>query len=126
MLKKVAKEDNVWANYFASIKGVCPWSLSAFMNNNILFIEYNEVCLKTWSSLFNNTKYEAFVYKCIDKPVEWLVNKCEELNEKDSSNEWLWSHPIEGGNSTPIPVLIQQDREQLECLRDKIGYEDGT
>jgi hypothetical protein len=36
----------------------------------------------------------------------------------------LWSHPEEGGDSTPSPVLIQQDRTKLTDLRNKVGYTD--
>jgi len=125
-VEKDLKEDNAWQIYFASIKGVCPWSLRAFMDNNILFLDYSSKTYNTWGSIFHASKHEAFVYKCVDKSVDWLIDKCEELNKKSTRSEWLWSHPSEGGNSTPVPVLIQQDREQLESLRDKIGYEHGN
>jgi len=118
------KEDSIWSRYFASIKQVCPWSLTSYMHDKILFVDYSSVSHNTWSKLFRNTSHEAFVYRCEGKDVDWLVNKCEKLNLIYKTSEWLWSHPDEGGNSTPIPVLIQQDREQLENLRNKIGYND--
>ena len=31
---------------------------------------------------------------------------------------------IKGGDSTPIPVIIQQDKKRLEDLREKTGYTD--
>jgi hypothetical protein len=121
--RKALKEDN-WATYFAKIRGVCPWSYQAHMNNNIMFVDYSETSHNTWAMLFGSTKHEAFVYKCTGKTVDWLTSMCDELNEQYANSEWLWSHPEEGGDSTPIPVLIQQNKAQLEQLREKIGYEE--
>lgn len=123
MEKRVAEEVN-WASYFAKIKGVCPWSYRAHMNDNILFVPYSDNTLNTWANIFYSSNHEAFVYKCPEKTSDWLNNKCDELNAVHCKSEWLWSHPVEGGDSTPIPVLIQQDRQTLEILREKIGYED--
>jgi len=116
---KVAKEDSDWVKYFARIRNVCPWSYK--LMDKILVIEPNISCLKTWSSLFNNSKYEAFVYKFPEATVSWLNTKCEQLNALQQSQEWLWSHPAEGGDSTPCPVLIQQDRATLENLRQHLN-----
>jgi len=124
---KVAKEDNTWAKYFASIRGVCPWSYN--LMDKILIVQTPENCMKTWSSVFRASKYEACVYKFPEANPQWLINKCEELNAAQEHSEWLWSHPEadSGDNtSTHIPVLIQQDREKLTELRKKVGYTDGT
>lgn len=124
---KVAKEDNVnWLEYYASIRSVCPWSYKAYMNDNILVIDYSPNCFKTWSCLFKGTNYEAFVYKMPQITAEELETLCDYYNETlgDKYNsEYLWSHQEEGGNSAPVPILIQQDKAQLEELRNKIGYE---
>ena len=121
-MEKDLKEDK-WAEYFASIRKVCPWSQKAFMNDKILFVETNGTCLNTYAKLFPHTEYEAFVYKWPTASVEWLKTMSEGLNEIYDT-EWLWSHPSEGGDSTHIPVLIQQDATQLAELREKIGYVD--
>lgn len=121
-MERAVKEDK-WATYFASIRKVCPWSLTAFMKDKILFVETNGSCLDTYAKLFPHTEYEAVVYKWPDASVEWLQTMCEGLNEIYDT-EWLWSHPAEGGDSTHIPVLIQQDATQLALLREKIGYVD--
>jgi len=118
---KSLKEDK-WAEYFASIRKVCPWSLKAFMKDRILFVETTPVCLDTYAKLFPYTDYEAAVYKWPTASVEWLVAMCDGLNEQYESSTWLWSHPAEGGDSTHIPVLIQQDATRLAELREKIGY----
>lgn len=123
MEKKVAEEVN-WTSYFAKIRGVCPWSYRAHMAEKILFVDYNEVEFNTWKSLFHSSNHEAYVYKCMGKTSDWLNSKCDQLNQTDQKSEWLWSHPIEGGDSTPVPVLIQQDKQILADLRKKVGYED--
>jgi hypothetical protein len=123
---KVAKEDKTWAKYFASIRGVCPWSYN--LMDKILVLDAHVNCMNTWSTIFKASNYEAFVYKFPRAKAQWLINKCEELNASQEHSEWLWSHPDEdsGDNtSTHIPVLIQQDREQLTDLRKKVGYTDG-
>jgi len=127
-VERVAKEDK-WSSYFAKIKGVCPWSYRAYMADTILFVDYAETDFNTWRLFLKYTNFEATVFKCPEKTPDWLNSKCDELNALQSDYEWLWSHPDEDsgdGHSTHIPVLIQQNREQLEMLREKLGYEDET
>jgi hypothetical protein len=123
VLKKVAKEDKQWREYFARIKQVCPWSYK--LMDKILIVETHENCLNTWGSLFNSSKYEAFVYTYADATVDWLKKKCDQLNQTHQTSEWLWSHPQADsgdGNSTHIPCLIQQDKAKLTDLRTKMDY----
>jgi hypothetical protein len=119
---KVAKEDSIWVKYFASIKQVCPWSYK--LMDKILVLEPHISCINTWSTIFKASKHEAFVYKFPKASVDWLRNKCDELNASQEYSEWLWSHPSEGGDSTPSPVLIQQQRAKLNTIRKNIGYND--
>ena len=121
METEAVKEDK-WALYFAKIRKVCPWSLQAFMKDKILFVETTPTCLDTYAKLFPHTDFEAVVYKWPGATVKWLETLCEGLNDVYET-EWLWSHPDEGGNSTHIPVLIQQDATRLAELREKIGYD---
>lgn len=120
METEAVKEDK-WATYFAKIRKVCPWSLKAFMKDKILFVETTPVCLDTYAKLFPYTDYEAAVYIWPDASVEWVKTLSEGLNEQYES-EFLWSHPDEGGDSTHIPTIIQQDATRLAELREKIGY----
>ena len=122
MLKKVAKEDKQWVEYFARIRKVCPWSYK--LMDKILVVETHKNCLNTWGSLFNSSKYEAFVYTYADATVDWLKNQCDQLNQTHQTSEWLWSHPSEGGDSTHIACLIQQDKAKLTKIRESIGYVD--
>ena len=123
-MEKREVEEAKWACYFAKIKGVCPWSYRAYMADNILFVDYTDSTFNTWRLFLKGTKFEAVVFKCPEKSSEWLNKKCDQLNAEQTTYEWLWSHPEHGGDSTHIPVLIQQMRQQLEELREKIGYED--
>ena len=57
--------------------------------------------------------------------VEHLHTLCDHYNETlgdKYKSEFLWSHNEEGGDSTPVPVIIQQDKAQLETLRESMGY----
>jgi len=35
--------------------------------------------------------------------------------------EWLWSHPEYGAYATPLPCLIQQNRQELTAIRSKLN-----
>jgi hypothetical protein len=120
----VAKSNCPWGEYFDSIRASCPWSGNAYKMNKILFVQTNENCLRTWSNLFPHTKHEAYVYTWPDKSAEWLETMSIGLNDIYPDSEWLWSHPAEGGESTPVPCLIQQDAHQLNTIRESIGYVD--
>lgn len=122
MDSEAVKSDR-WAEYYHSIKQVCPWSGRAHKMSKILYVETTPVCLDTYAKLFPYTEYEAVVYTWPDASVEWLKTMCNGLNDTYNT-EWLWSHPAEGGDSTHIPVLIQQCATKLAKIREKIGYVD--
>ena len=117
--------DVSWAtNYFAKIRGVCPWSYKSMQNDTILFIEGGgERCYGTWSYIYRVSNKEAFVFIEKDKTPKELDKICLKYEKIYKHVEWLWSHPDEGGDSTPVPVIIIQDKARLQTLRDKIGYE---
>ena len=125
-VKKVAKEDNLWRNYFTKIKEVCPWSYG-YMDKIMVWEGGSETCRVTVSKLFPVTNFEAFVFVYKGKSPEWLKSRAELLNKEQSVCEWLWSHPDADsgdGYSTHVPCLIQQDRPRLQKLREQIGYEE--
>ena len=39
------------------------------------------------------------------------------MNDIRHEEEWLFSHPMYKGHSTPVPILIQQDLEILTKAR---------
>ena len=124
-MENVSSEVSWATNYFAKIRGVCPWSYKAHMKDNILFIEGGgERCYGTWSYIYKSSNKEAFVFIEKGKNSEELNAICEKYEKIYKHVEWLWSHPDEGGDSTPVPVIIIQDKSRLQTLREKIGYEE--
>ena len=42
-----------------------------------------------------------------------LITTAHELQTTYPEAKWFWSHPVDRGHSTPVPVLIMQNREHL-------------
>ena len=125
MVAKVDVEANWATDYFAKIRGVCPWSYKAHMKDNILFIEGGgSKCYGTWSYIYKASNKEAFVFIENGKTPKELDEICIKYEKIYKHGEWLWSHSDEGGDSTPVPVIIIQDKARLQTLREKIGYEE--
>lgn len=74
--------------------------------------------IETWHShilrLENNL---AIVYTAPNHKPRQLKRITDRLNRTYAEYEFLWSHPKYGGNSTPIPAIIQQDAQTLEKIR---------
>ncbi len=97
-----------WADYFYSIRKECPWSYAAWQKGKI--------CIQKWrSQVVDLEPYHARVY-IVDLTPRRLKKLCKRL-DSDAEYEWLWSHPRYKNNSTPAPVLIQQDRRTLNDIR---------
>ncbi len=105
----MAAEAVDWSQYFQSIKTQCPWSLAAF-NKGRIDITVN----KRPQPL---GEYEARVYIIKNINPRRLKKLCNKLDKTDPDNEWLWSHPRYRKYSTPVPVMIQQNRARLTHLR---------
>lgn len=102
-----------WKTYFEKISDVCPWSLEAYNNGEIQFFE-EDVAIR------NLGKSKANLYILPDIEVDDIYELAEDLDDLYSEYEFLWSHPdyTKGGDrATPVPVIIQQDKAQLEYLR---------
>jgi len=127
---KAKAEEVNWQNYFERIRPVCPWSYSAFMREGIHIFEYQPNLFNVWRQTFHTRRQndkpqpEAYVYTAEGYDSEYLENLTEQYNALDDGCEYLWSHPSHEGDSTPIPVIIQQDRDTLTDLRLKTGYEE--
>ena len=105
-----AADKELWTRYFYSIRHVCPWSYSAWKRGKI------EIDL--WKGVARDLGNLEARVNIIGVIKPRLLKKIEErLNNERQSEEWLHSHPLFGINSTPVPVLIQQDREGLEKAR---------
>ncbi len=104
------KDKSLWEDYFYGIRKVCPWSYSAWSKG---LIDIN-----LWKGTpIPLEHYEARV-NIIGVIKPRLLKKIEQrLNEQRQDEEWLHSHPSFGIHSTPVPVLIQQDRQHLAWAR---------
>lgn len=110
--------EDSWLEYFTKIKKVCPWSYSAYVNQAIDFDK--------WSNTYRPKplSQQARIVICRDKKARWLKKTADKFMQLDPDNEWLWSHPQYGNNSTPVPCLIQQNQERLSLLRKQL-FTDG-
>lgn len=102
-----------WSKYFNSIKTVCPWSLSAWKRGGIDIQSWRgeAIPLDSW---------DARIYLAPHHKPRQLKKMCDRFNRDNPSEEWLWSHPVFEDNSAPIACFIQQDRERLLLLRQKL------
>lgn len=78
-----------------------------------------------WSTVFSSTDYEAFIYLMPQWDSECVDELATALGEFIPTSEFLWSHPLEGGDSTPEPCIIQQNKGRLQALRHSLGWEDA-
>jgi len=108
----VEKEDS-WATYFKSIESICPWSLSAYRQNKLKFIQGVTPILEL-------EQYEAIIYFEDTFTPKQLAAITLQLNDMYAEYEFFWSHPLEGGNSAPEACIIQQDYAKIEQIRQKI------
>ena len=60
--------------------------------------------------------YRARIY-IFDLTRRRLKKLCKQRDQGEY--EWLWSTPNYGPNGTPLPCLIQQNRQELNSLRSK-------
>lgn len=103
-------EDVDWAEYFQSIKIQCPWSYSAWQQGQIEIIEYQ-------GQIFPLGNLQARVY--VMSAEQATLDSLAEAFDNDT-DEWLWSYPGYGPYATRVPVLIQQSRQRLSELREKL------
>lgn len=104
-----------WMAYFESIKTVCPWSWSAVLCGAIDITHWH-------SQVKDLDKNKARLYLAPNHKPRQLKKICDRLNRNRPHEEWLWSHPKYGFNSTPVAVLIQQDRHTLEKARKNLSF----
>ena len=97
-----------WAEYFARIQPVCPWSGAAWRADQIDIVRT--------SRIRPLGQYRARIYM-----LDLSRRRLKKLAARRDSgpDEWLWSHPAYGDNGAPVPCLIQQNRAELTRLRGK-------
>jgi hypothetical protein len=96
-----------WLAYFKSIQKECPWSYSSWLKGSIDIVEY-----QGYSIPLGEYDARMYVVNADDAVVEALAAAYD-----NSQDEWLFSYPGYGPYATPVKVLIQQHKSQLEKLR---------
>ena len=103
-----------WLEYFESIQRECPWSLRAYLQNKIEILEWSTI-----SEILPLGVLDARMY-IVDYPDVVVEGMALELDTNDPESEWLFSYPGYGEFATPVSVLIQQNRKQLNDLRSRL------
>lgn len=101
-----------WAGYFDDIKYQCPWSRPAWHSGLIAITDYDDGVLP-----LGNLQARIYLISEPDATVEAIADELDQWSETD---EWLFSYPGYGPYATPEPVLIQQNRAQLNAIRDRL------
>lgn len=99
-----------WYSYFSSIVLVCPWSGAYWKKQKIDVQLWRGEVLPLYD-------FVARIYIHKNASGRVLKKIMERMNDQRPSEEWLLSHPMYGGHSTPTPILIQQDLESLTKAR---------
>lgn len=105
------KKIDVWWDYFESIKSVCPWSLQSYKKGLLEIQPYFEY------RPLGDLEARVYIYHITSPQLEQVM---EQLNDQYPDEEWLFSHPSEGGHSAPVPCLIQQSHQHLESIRQRL------
>lgn len=105
-------EDVDWKAYFESIQTQCPWSIQAYLKGQLHIQQYQGLTQPLG-------QFTARILVVDLEPSE-LEALCEQLDQDDTECEWLFSYPGYGPWATPVSVLIQQSRSQLEALRSRL------
>ena len=104
-----------WLEYFESIQRECPWSLRAYKQGVIDIQHWHDT-----DTLEPLGLYQARMY-IVDYPDSIVEAMAQELDCDDQESEWLFSYPGYGEFATPVKVLIQQNRRQLNDLRIRLS-----
>ena len=104
-----------WYHYFKSIREECPWSYAAYLKGAIGIEHWCDT-----DKIEPLGKYQARMY-IVDYPDAIVQAMAEELDCDDRECEWLFSYPGYGAYATPVKVLIQQNRKELDDIRTKLN-----
>ena len=115
-MEKARSHQSVnWLEYFESIQQECPWSLRAYKQDLIDIVNWCDS-----ATLEPLGKFHARMY-IVDLPDNIVEAMATELDCDDQESEWLFSYPGYGEFATPVKVLIQQNRKQLNDLRTRLS-----
>jgi hypothetical protein len=110
----VKAADVDWGSYFLSIQKQCPWSIVAWSKGKIDIAQWS-------GKVLDLDVYRARVYVVKNINRRRLKKIAKLLDE--GSCEWLWSYPGYGQFATPVPVLIQQNRQELTTIRSRLDQQ---
>ena len=104
-----------WPAYFDTILSVCPWAKAYYNAGKIDFAEWQgpEVVTPLGDYVARIWTHTDPAFTPTDTHLQQLGDR---MNESREGEEWLWSNPM-NGNSTPVPVLIQQCEVTLNRAR---------
>ena len=102
-----------WLAYFESIRSECPWSYAAYQRGLIDIVQYQGT-----SEPLGDYQARMYCVQAPDSTIEALA-----VAHDHGQDEWLFSSPGYGEYATPVPVLIQQNRQQLNQLRTQLQQE---
>ena len=109
-IEAVSVNNIDWSSYFVSIVSVCPWSGAYWRKQKI--------DVQAWKGeIIPLSDYVARIYIHKHASGRLLKKIMERMNDTRPEEEWLFSHPMFRGHSTPVPILIQQDLEILTKAR---------
>lgn len=112
-MEKAKSHQSVnWYDYFKSIREECPWSYAAYLKGKIDIQDYEGVKLPLGD-------YSARMY-IVSAPDATVVAIAEGLDYEDKEYEWLYSYPGYGDYATPVSVIIQQWRAELNAIRNRL------
>lgn len=112
MVKEQSPQNVNWGEYFYQIREQCPWSYAAYKAGLIDIVPYQGIKLPL-------DKYQARMY-LVNASESIVVALAEAFDYEDTVYEWLYSYPGYGEYATPVSVLIQQNRAQLNDIRKRL------
>ncbi len=113
-MEKAKSHQSVnWLEYFESIREQCPWSYAAYLKGKIDIQPYEGVRLPLGD-------YSARMY-IVNAPDATVSAIADGLDYEDKEYEWLYSYPGYGDYATPVSVIIQQWRAELNAIRNRLS-----
>ena len=108
-----------WPKYLQSIQDVCPWSYQAYKEGKLDIREFDmdDVIFEDWEW---TGQLNAIVWQNVPYSLNDLEAVVTDLNRESKNCIYFFSHPAytKGKNKqTLVPVIIQQDKEQLTRAR---------
>lgn len=111
-----------WKEYFQSIVDVCPWSYEAYKKGKIDIRDFN-IDSVLWEDFVWEGQYNAIVWQNVPFTLDDLEKVVGDLNAESTKCIYFFSHPeyTKGKNKqTFVPVIIQQDKKQLDQARKQM------